>query len=112
MLRKPKPGEICGPTDPLFVDRSFAEQFPTLNDYLTVTKWDDGRIRTTATLLIFVDNGSLKVCINDRDNSRSAFVSEATFAALLDTLEAKLTAETLDWRMKGRNGNSPGYTPF
>lgn len=112
MLKRPVPGQMCGPADKPFSDRSFESEFPTLHEYLTVTSWGDRQPRTTSTLLLFVDNGALKCCINDRDNNRSAFVNDTTFAGLLALLESKLTEESLDWRTKGSGGAAGGKIPF
>jgi len=111
-LRKPKPGEYNGPSEEPFNDVSFREDFPTLNDYLTNRSWADGSARITSTLLVFIENDVLKVCINDRDNARSCFVSDATFTGLLEKIELGLKAESLDWRMN-RSARSDGrVTPF
>jgi len=111
-LRKPRPGEFCGPTDPVFSDNAFSGDYPTLHEYLFCARWPDGTPRATSTLSIFTDNGSMKLVVNDRDNNRSAFFSAETFRDLLDKVEAALSCESADWRIKGSQGARNMQTPF
>jgi hypothetical protein len=52
------------------------------------------------TLLLFVEAGRLKGCLNDRDMARSVFVSAESLEGLLDAMETGLADETLEWRAK------------
>jgi len=112
MLKKPLPGQYNGPTEFPFSDIKFLESYPTLHEYLTCTQWDARTIRTTSTLLFFVENGVMKVCLNDRDNNRSAFFTAPTMEELMSEMEVKLASEKVDWRTRSRQANQPGYTPF
>lgn len=106
-LDRPKPGELTSRNDPPFVDRNFARDYPTLNEMLTATQYGDNQPRTTSTLLIFVENGILRFCLNDRDNSRSAFFTAETFSDALAAIDAALLSNRVEWRMKNRTS-----TPF
>jgi len=91
---------------------NWSEVYPTLWEWLTEEKFDDGTFRTTSSLLVFVQSGELKACINDRHYSRSAFISAATVEDLLQSLDEKLESDSLDWRVKTdarARGNSPPY---
>lgn len=111
-LRRPMPGEYNGPKEEPFSDRGLESEFPTLYEYLTSRNWADGSARLTTTLLIFVDNGVLRVCVNDRDNNRSAFVTATTLAAALASIETRLCGETMEWRFKAGNAGNASRTPF
>lgn len=111
-LNKPRPGEFNGPRDEPFSDHQMASKYPTLFAYLTDRNWGDGSARLTSTILIFVENGVLRVCINDRDNNRSAFVTGVTLEDALNTVETKLCGETMEWRFKQSFNGNGSKTPF
>ena len=96
----------------VFDDKAFSEMYPSLVGYLSCDRFDDGSPRQTATLLLFFESGGLKVCLNDRHLSRSAFVTAPNFAEVMDTLESGLTNDTLEWRVKSQQTRGNGYTPF
>jgi hypothetical protein len=73
-------------------------RLPALVEYLLSDKWDDGKVRVTSTLLLFVDQGEWKACLNDRDGGRVAFVTAGTVAGLLGALEEQLQAGSAEWR--------------
>lgn len=81
-------------------DEQFRREYPLLTAYLEDDTWDDGATRETSTLLVFVENGVLKGCFNDRAMSRSVFVSSGSLAGLLEALECGLQDNSLDWRAK------------
>lgn len=86
-----------------FPDKDVAKKFPRLAEYLAATLYDDGTRRETSTLSIFVEDGRLKVALNDRDEESSAYVTGDTLAGLLGALEEGLGDDSLDWRAwKGR----------
>ena len=85
-------------------DEALKSLRPALFDYMCVTKYGDGSPRKTSTLLSFCEDGVFKICINDRENSRSAFVSGRSFEEALDVLETALDSDTVEWRHKGYRG--------
>jgi len=101
-----------GSTHVPFQESDWSEAYPTLWEWLTAEKFDDGTFRTTASLLIFVQSGELKACINDRQFSRSAFLTAATVESLLHTLDEKLEADSLDWRVKSNNRSGGSAAPY
>lgn len=109
MLKKPTPVDgfpVGTGGDPLFARSVDATSYPNLFSYLTEERWDDGSPRETSTLLLFVEHGILKVCLNDRAVGRTCFLSCASFDAALEALEHGLASDTLPWRAKvqGRPG--------
>jgi len=111
-LNRPLPGQYNGPKEERLSDVQWAEEYPTLLSYLSERTYSDNKPRVTSTLLIFVDDGILRICINDRDNNRSAFVTAATFSEALASLESRLLEESLDWRVKSAYTSSKDKTPF
>lgn len=75
-------------------------RFPTLVQYLNDTSWDDGAVRETSTLMLLVEDGFLKACLNDRAMGRSLWVAADGVDAALAALESHLAAGTGDWRVK------------
>lgn len=96
----------------MFNDDSFANQYPNLTGYLTQVKFENGQVRVSSTLLIFSDGESVTLCLNDRHNNRTAFISGATMEGMMDDLEEGLDSGTLDWKTKGSKPTQNGYTPF
>lgn len=77
---------------------NWPSEFPGLWEYLTLTKFPDGAPRQTATLMVTMDDGTFKGCLNDRANGRSAWVSSRSPTGLLHVLEARLQEDSLEWR--------------
>lgn len=89
-------------------DPRVEKDFPALWDLMTTTKLKDGKVRRTMTVLLFVDDGKWKACLNDRENGVTAFVSGDTAQALLMSIEEGLQGDSLEWRgdrkASGRKG--------
>ena len=99
-LKRVNPGDQLRKAEPPIDDKLMESDFPTLYDYLKSTTYEDGSNRLTATLLFFVDSGSLKCCFSDRDNGRQAFVTATDLMGVLIALETGLANNSLDWRSK------------
>jgi len=89
-------------------DTEFFNDYPAVAEYLTLDRWEDGTVRSRSTVTIFAEEDCWKCCLNDRDGSRSLFVSASTFSGLLRTLERCLQEEGTPWRdyakQKGKGG--------
>lgn len=81
----------------LFCD-SLGKQYPSLMEWLSSEKWDDGQRRTLPTVSLFIEQGAFKCFLNDRDLERSCCLTGATLGQLLDTVEARLRDGGGDWR--------------
>lgn len=79
---------------------------PALSEYLTATEYPDGAKRTTSTILLFVDAGMVKACLNDRDQGQSLWVSASTPTEALQALERHLSLGTGEWRPSGQYGQA------
>lgn len=93
-----KPPTGPGSAGPASLPPDDHKSWPYLIEYLTLTRYDDGSPRETATLTIFVHDGQLKASLNDRACSRVGFLTVRSLEGLLSDLEAKLQADDLDWR--------------
>jgi len=80
------------------VDEAFTKAHPALWEFLTLTRWEDGSPRETGTLFIFVEDGGLKVAVNDREGGLVAFLTSKTFKGLLEAVEKGIREDRLDWR--------------
>jgi hypothetical protein len=76
----------------------FSTAYPGLLEMLSSVKWPDGSRRASSTLLIFLDQGQAKLCLNDRDQGLTAWVSGSSISEALASLEASLQTERLEWR--------------
>jgi len=109
LLNKPTPS-VSGPGDPVpVVDPWLAEDFPFLWSYLADESYADGTPRKRSTLTVFVEDGLVKGCLNDRDNARSVFMSGEDLESLLAALEGQVQEKGCPWRMQEhRAENSKG----
>lgn len=99
----PKTAGSTGSSKP--VDSLFSSKSPALFEYLTEDKWEDGKPRPTATLLVFAEQGVFKACVNDRANGVIAWFSDERFQGLLEAVERGLADGTAEWRAsKGATG--------
>jgi hypothetical protein len=79
-------------------ESAFASGHPVLWEYLSAAVYEDGSNRTPSSLLAFVELGLVKICLNDRDLSRTGWVSGVSLEEALIALELKLGDGSLDWR--------------
>lgn len=99
-LTKPKDAQRKDQAPQELADKAFEGSHPHVFAFMAQTRWEDNTIRETGTLTVFVQDGTWKMAINDRDANRSAFIAAANWTQLLATLEEKLEDGTLDWRAK------------
>jgi len=79
-------------------DEGFAKKYPTILEYLTTTKWDDGTAREASKLSLFIEDGVFKVAVNDVDLKRSLYTSGETLEGALRATEKALQMPEADWR--------------
>lgn len=100
VLRRENIHVAKGEIDLVDIDPEFERRHPTVCAFVTQDRFDDGGYRQTSTLLFFLDQGSLKVCLSDRQGSRSLFRSANSIEGCLDALEQALSDGTADWKAK------------
>lgn len=98
---------------PVVPDPTFSVLYPALWEYLSLERWEDGELRETSTLLLFVVEGRWRACLNDRAHGRSCWRSGDTLEALLVSLEDALASGLAEWRrsrppVRGRGRKDSG----
>lgn len=71
---------------------------PAVWEHLTEVAWGSGAKRQTSTLMLFVEDGLVKLCLHDRAQGRSCWCSGASLTKALQALEAGLEGRTVEWR--------------
>jgi hypothetical protein len=81
-------------------DVEWAGQYPALWEYMTAGQFPDGKARQTSTVLLLIEDGVWKACLNDRALARSAWASGDTLERVLVRLEAMLATGAAEWRRR------------
>jgi hypothetical protein len=82
----------------MFCDEIFAEAHPTLFAFLAFSHDDEGKPRTTSTLMIFIEGGVAKACLKERDHDRTLWASAPSLLEVFSSLEKRLNDSPVDWR--------------
>ena len=83
-------------------DSVWLHDYPALHEHLVLSTHPDGAQRRTSTLTLFVDGGSWKCFVNERDVDASLCASGPTIADALSALETILEGEVVPWRFSDR----------
>lgn len=106
-LRKPGPvpgaSGAGGPIQPC----PFWKDFPALWEYMSSGSYPDGSPRQTSSLTVFIEDGLIKLCLSDRDNSQTAWGASDEFEDALLGLEKALAGGVVQWRRKPAAANPP-----
>jgi hypothetical protein len=99
VLRKRSEGSKVGRFDGamLAVD-PVGREFPTIVEFLSRDRWEDGKPRKTGTVMLMVDDGRFKGWLHDRDDCFGCFVTGSTPHGLLEAIEEILRDGGGDWR--------------
>jgi len=85
---------------------AWEKDYPDLVEFLSRSTWEDGKPRATGTITLFLENGFLRIWINDKDGGRGTCITAPSpeEGLLLSSL-AVSSAETA-WRadVKARQG--------
>lgn len=92
---RPVEGKSVGPG---VSDPQMQQRCPTLWQFLTTCQYDDGTAREPSTLLVFLQDGSLKGMIRDKDGDRCLWAAARSLVGLLDALDGALGDPGADWR--------------
>jgi hypothetical protein len=81
-------------------------RWPAIVEFVSAAQWPDGTARAPGSLVMFVEDGRLKVCLNDKDQGAVCFVTARSLLELLDAVETILCNGKGDWRASKpiRNG--------
>jgi len=77
----------------------FAQNFPNLYKFLEIRERGDNMF-TSASMSIFVEDGLVKVCLNDRVRERYVFTTSRELAEALRFADRGLGNGNLNWRSK------------
>lgn len=77
---------------------TFEKQYPSIVEFLASERWDDGSTRTRGTILLMVEGGASKCCLNDREQGRYCFISGAVMEDVLIAAELAIETDVADWR--------------
>ena len=76
----------------------WAEVYPALLEFLTLTKWEDGKKRETGTIMILAEHGLWKLWLHDRDNRRSLWLTGQDVLSGFAAAEKCLAEGIGEWR--------------
>jgi len=97
MMRKAV-AEQAAADDVSMPDKSFEKRFPNVSMYLADPLWDDGTPRERSSLAISVDDGQVRIALNDKDGRQSAYTNAGSVEDALKLLEAGLVKGLVSWR--------------
>lgn len=80
--------------------RLFASQYPLLQRFLDEPRKSPNH-HQTGSLTLFCEDERYKLCLNDRPNQRSTFVSGGTLGEAFRIADNGLRSDTLRWRSRG-----------
>lgn len=83
-------------------DEYLQAEYPALHAQLTETIWDDGKPRTTASIMLQTEGNRWKAWFHDRDARLSAWVTGDSWADVLAAVDKGLSTGSLDWRKDKR----------
>jgi len=78
----------------------FADNFPTLWDFLTIQR-DFGELHKTGCMTIFADGDRLKMVLNDRPARSSCFMAAGSLLELMAVADRGLFEGSHKWSKKG-----------
>lgn len=94
---------VVKPSNPALAERpqdggAWANLYPALVEFLTITRWDEKTPRTTGTIMLMQDEGRWKAWVHDRDAKRSMFVTGMTPDGVIANVEELLANNGGEWR--------------
>lgn len=81
---------------------------PAVTEYLAVGAYPDGTARERAVISIFIEEGRVKCCLNDRDTGRTLWRSAGGIEACIGLIDDAIAEGTADWRRAAGSGRGPG----
>lgn len=100
-IKRPETPSASGNGQGAPIEGMLGKKYPLVLEMLSATTYEDGGPRQTSTLLLFVEGGTVKGCLNDRDIGRTAWAASTTLEGLLASFESRLEKDGLEWRPGG-----------
>lgn len=85
-------GEPAAPSD------GWLEFYPGIQEFLSMTAWEDNAVRVTGTLMLVAEAGLWKLWLHDRDGKRSVWLSGQTLESVAQAAEDVVQGGLADWR--------------
>lgn len=97
-FKKPNGAPVGKGQDKRIEDKDLLKEAPTLAAYLQEDAWPDGEARQRSTMVVFVEEGTFKACLSEKDAGMSLWAASGSFWGILEAMEARLTEDRPDWR--------------
>jgi len=98
-MKRPDGSKSNGVPVPGLADQAAAKMLPLLVEHMTCDAYEDGTKRQRSTVTLFVEDGNVKACLNDRECERSLFRSAGEFLSALEAIEKALKeGDESEWR--------------
>lgn len=98
-----------GPGGSQATDADLSAACPALHEFLTLSRLPDGTARQTSTISLFVEGSLWKAVLNERESNLVLWATGESLQGLWSELEARLTAEVVDWRPGRRQEPQMGF---
>ena len=82
------------------VAAAIAEDCPHVAALMTSDRDSEDKLRAPTTLLLFVEAGALKYCLNDKSTAMCGWGSLQDHTGILEGVEADIRDGRVDWRKK------------
>lgn len=86
------------------MDSQLGNLAPTLLEWTTSLKWENGDKRKTGTVMILAEDGVWKAWLHDRDGACSGWLSAGSMLDLLVAIEEGLCNNSINWRVDKAGG--------
>lgn len=83
-------------------DPRFQKSYPALWEYCTSDQYPDGTRRQRSSMVIFFEESVVKLCLNDKDQLRSLWVTADTVEKVFSTADKALQTAHPPWRRDTR----------
>lgn len=97
-MQKPSPAQAASVSSRGFADESWLKKYPTIVEYLTTSKWDDGTARELSSIAVTCSDGSVQIALNDKDLKQSLYTTAGSFTEAMGLMEKALQAGVEGWR--------------
>lgn len=87
-------------------DPKFLSDYPTLSEYLSATKWDDGTGRKPCKLSMSVKDSGINLALNDDNFRQSCYSWGRGLQEALETMEEGLLSGQAEWRSWSKKGKN------
>lgn len=106
VMKKPDAKANAEIPDGTMPDPKFLTDYPSLSEYLSATKWDDGTLRKPCKLSVSVKDSGINLALNDDNFRQSCYSWGRGLQEALETMEEGLTSGQAEWRSWSKKGKN------